>query len=98
MLTILLDHIHRHFRPLPQALRLITDGADVIFGTTELSSATAYNTASKIYGRFTIAGPKVFEIQHIGSLTAVDDGFGNGADVTFAAIAVYTEVKIWKVA
>ena len=76
----------------------ITDGADVIFGTTELSSATAYNTASKIYGRFTIAGPKVFEIQHIGSLTAVDDGFGNGADVTFAAIAVYTEVKIWKVA
>jgi hypothetical protein len=75
----------------------ITDTADTIVGTTESAgAANNSNGRSLVRGRFTIAGAKVFELQHRCSTTAATTGFGQGAG--FGVVEVYAEVLIRKVA
>ncbi len=74
----------------------ITDSADVIIGTSEGNNANVISTSSKVCGRFTIAGAKVFEIQHQNNGTVATVGFGQPSNLS--VVEVYTEVTIWKVA
>jgi hypothetical protein len=79
-------------------LRNITDSSDTLIGTAEFSQndfSTGY-TKSFVVGRFTIAGQKVFEIQHRCEQTVSNDGFGYKSN--FGDVEVYTNVMIWKVA
>lgn len=77
-------------------LRNITDTADTIIGTvgTSPTSTDSGDSASLIYGKFTIGGAKTFEIQHECTTTKATDGFGQPA--SFSVVEVYTEVRIWK--
>jgi len=75
----------------------ITDTADEIVGTSTNSSASGEgHESSMIFGRFTIAAQKVFEIQHQCLTTKATNGFGKPSN--FGVVEVYTEVMIWKVA
>lgn len=76
-------------------LRNITDSSDVILGTSELAINNGGN-CSRVMGRFTIAGAKVFELQHQCNTTAATSGFGSKSN--FSVIEVYSDVRIWKVA
>lgn len=78
-------------------LRNVTDGSDVIIGTSEYNVSTVQvQTRSFVLGRFTIAASKAFEIQHYASVTISTTGFGWASN--FSVVEVYTEVFIWKVA
>ena len=59
-------------------------------------SPSVIQTVSFLFGRFTIAAQKVFEIQHrVGNTSS-----GNGAGVasSYSVVEVFTNVMIWKVA
>lgn len=74
----------------------VTDGSDVLHGTVAATGGTeSKSSRSFVSGRFTIAGSKVFELQHRCSNTNNGDGFGAAA--TFSVVEVYADVKIWKV-
>jgi len=77
-------------------LRNITDGADTLIGTSERTNDLKAVTKSIIMGRFTIAAPKVFEVQHQCSATRNDDGFGVAANL--GASEIYTIAEFRKVA
>jgi hypothetical protein len=78
-------------------LRNITDSSDTLIGTSEFSQYFgAYTTTSFVTGRFTIASQKTFELQHRCETTLATNGLG--VDGGFSVTAVYTDVKIWKVA
>jgi len=75
----------------------ITDASDVIIGTSDKSGAAADYTQDRsiVSGRFTIAGVKVFELQHYGLTTRANNGLGTVC--TFGVVEVFAEVKIWKI-
>lgn len=76
-------------------LQNITDGTVTLIGTSEYSDNTLPSqTRSVIQGRFTIAGTKVFEIQHQCAVTKATNGLGIKANMTIAE--VYTVVEIIK--
>jgi hypothetical protein len=74
----------------------VTDAADTLIGTSEYcgSGSTQY-TKSRITGRFTIAGSKVFEVRHQCQTTKATDGFGNACN--FGVTEIYTVARFWKV-
>lgn len=77
----------------------ITDSADALIGTTGAIGLTAVGQSdvrSFIRGRITIAGSKVFEVQHQMSNTMTTTGFGTPSG--FSVIEVYTQIKITKIA
>lgn len=74
-------------------LRNVTDGADVLIGSTSYGPASGGQHDSIVQGRFTIAAAKAFEIQHQSQLTQAANGFGDAASF---ATEVYTEVQIWR--
>jgi hypothetical protein len=75
-------------------LRNTTDNSDTLIGSS--ASVVNFNTLdSTVIGRFTIAGVKVFELQHRSSTTRATTGFGRSAG--FSVVEVYSEVEIWKV-
>lgn len=79
-------------------LRNITDGTTTLVGTSEnnITASTGDTmTRSHINGRFTIAGTKVFEIQHRCDNTVNGDGFGRASG--YSEVEIYTDVMIWKV-
>lgn len=74
----------------------ITDSADVLLGTSEVSGVTATNgatTRSIITGRFTIAASKSLEVQHQCGTTRATDGFGHAGSIQ---TEIYTIVELWK--
>lgn len=71
----------------------ITDTIAYI-GTSAFTTGVDVTTSSWVEGRFTIAAPKVFEVQHQSSQTRATDGFG--AATGFAVNCVYTEIELWK--
>lgn len=77
-------------------LQNITDGTTILVGTSESTTSATVNdqTRSFIVGRFTLAAPKVLEVQHRSSATRAGDGFG--AACGFGVVEVYTEVELWK--
>ncbi len=87
--------VHRHKIKLVN----ITDGADVLNGTTENSSDPSdidkVQTRSVARGVFTLADPKTFEVQHRCSDSLSNKGFGYADD--FGVIEVFAEVFIEKI-
>lgn len=79
-------------------LRNITDSSDTLIGTSEFTSTVTQvvTTPSTVAGQFTIAGAKVFEIQHRCETTKATNGYGVASNL--GGSEVYTVVEIWKVA
>jgi hypothetical protein len=81
-------------------LRNVTDSTDTLFGICQGGSSgdglNFFTSISVVEGRFTIAGTKVFELQHRSTATGSSSGFGKA--VSFGDIEVYSNVLIWKVA
>lgn len=77
-------------------LQNITDGTTELIGSSEYTGSTdIVSNRSRIQGRFTIAGSKVFEVQHRCSTTRSTSGFGVAASL---GTEVYTIVEMRKVA
>lgn len=77
-------------------LRNISDTATELVGTSETCGGTVDTvTPSIVRGQFTIAGAKIFEIQHICETTKTTDGFGRAG--SFGVGEVYTDVLIWEI-
>lgn len=75
-------------------LRNITDSTDTLIGSSENTQGNA-QTSSRVCGTFTIAGSKVFEIQHQGTATSTSNGFGMAS--SFSVVEVYTQVMLTKI-
>lgn len=77
-------------------LRNVTDGTDLIIGTSERSGAAdSVATRSGVRGRFTLAAQKTLELQHRCVTTKSTNGFGEPA--AFGDNEVYAEAMIWRV-
>jgi len=76
-------------------LRNITDGTTTIIGTSENSIIDA-GTNSLIIGKFTIAAPKLFELQHWCTVTKNTTGFGQPTST--GENEIYATVQLIKVA
>lgn len=64
-------------------------------GSSEFTATSGGATSrSVVSGRFTIAGSKVFEVQHRCGTTKATDGLGVANN--FAVVEVYAEVEFWK--
>ena len=76
----------------------VTDAAALAIGSTSFSTTPApgIQTDSVIAHRFTLSGTKVIELQHQCATTSATYGLGISTD--FAAVSVYSDVQIWKVA
>lgn len=78
-------------------LRNITDGSTTLVGGSfEQGTGSGQTTMATVFGRFTIAAPKVFEVQHRCQTTGTTTGFGSAA--TFDEVEVYTTIRLRKVA
>jgi hypothetical protein len=75
----------------------ITGTADLLLGSSAFTAGTGDGdmTDSIITGQFTLAVQSVLEIQHQGSATQADSGFGFG---TTWGNGVFTVAEFWKVA
>lgn len=78
----------------------ITDSSDTLLGTNERSAFSSVtdgsSTRSIIFGIFTIASSKVFEIQHRCQNSQTTTGFGTAS--SFGVNEIYTIVELWKLA
>lgn len=74
-------------------LRNMTDGADLLLGTSEFAG-TAAQTTSVIVGRIDLPTQKVLEVQHRCETTAATDGFGRASN--FSVTEVYTVAEFWR--
>jgi len=72
----------------------ITDAQVTVVGSSEyaIDSGNSGSSPSNIKGEFTIASPKIFEIQHRVSVTVATFGFGYPSN--FSLDEIYTSVKI----
>lgn len=78
-------------------LRNITDATTLLVGTSgDLKSGERDSSYSHIVGIFTLAAPKVLEVQHQCSNTRATDGFGKAAG--FGENEIYTVVELVKLA
>ena len=73
----------------------VTDSAIALLGQSSIVEAANTTTQSRIRGRFTISGTKVFEIRHYTINARSVYGFGDY--VTDGQTQIYTEVIIEKV-
>ena len=76
----------------------ITDTADTLIGSSQNPGLNAQTDAT-VQGRFTIAGAKVFELQHACEVTGSTNGFGIASDWSGSPTSVtevYAEVLIYK--
>ena len=75
-----------------------TDASNTLIGSSSYADTT-YQVAndSVLFGRFTIAAQKVFELKH--SIQVSRGGNGLGVETNLSGVVeVYAEVLIWKVA
>lgn len=78
------------------ALFNVTDASFTITGDNGANDTTiGWVAKNLVRGRFTIAAPKAFELQHICTSTQATQGFGAAA--SSGLVEVYAEVLIWKV-
>lgn len=77
-------------------LRNITDGTDILYGTSESSdNAGAYAaTSSVISGFIDLTTPKLLEVQHRCEITSTTVGFGT--ETNFGVPEIYTVAEFWK--
>ena len=74
-------------------LRNMTDGTDLLLGTSEFAG-TAAQTTSIVAGRIDLPTQKVVEVQHRCETTVATDGFGRASN--FAVTEVYTVAEFWR--
>jgi hypothetical protein len=75
-------------------LQNVTDDVTVLTGQSEYNAVTAESaTICTIIGRFAIAAPKTFEVQHICYQTVADVGLGVGGGY---AVETFTVVELLK--
>lgn len=74
-------------------LRNMTDGTDLLLGTSEFAG-TAAQTMSVIIGRIDLSSQKVIEVQHRCETTVATDGFGRASN--FSVTEVYTVAEFWR--
>ena len=81
-------------------LRNVTDGANVLTGTSEFSGAGDVNaTRGFIRGRFTLDALKMLELQYQCSVAQASNGLGSNVGGLFAVDhETYSVVRIWKIA
>lgn len=75
----------------------LANTADSIYyyGSSEFTSQTILcTTVSHVSGRFTIAAPKTFSLQHYCQTTKTTNGFGQST--SFGVIEVYSQIEFWK--
>jgi hypothetical protein len=73
----------------------ITDSSETILGSVEQSVVTnGDQTRSMLEGVFTIAGTKVFELQHYAVTTAATNGFGAAGGITDEVYSIITIQKV----
>lgn len=78
-------------------LRNITDSVTTLVGSSmEQGTGSGQTTMAVVTGRFTIAAPKVFEVQHRCAATGTTTGFGSAN--SFGEVEVYTIARFRKVA
>jgi hypothetical protein len=77
----------------------VTDGTGV-YGTTEYSNSSGafVTNRSIVYAILTLAGTKVFQLQHRCQTTRAFYGFGQGNLASFGGVCVYSAVTITKLA
>lgn len=76
-------------------LQNITDTSTVAIGSVEYAASSTVTSASWLTATFTIAGTKVFELQHYSSGTGTTTGFGRAYSAP-GVVEVYAEVLITK--
>lgn len=72
----------------------VTDATTAVYGISSYCNAQNVNFAH-LYGEFTLAGQKTFELQHRVSVSQSGDGAGVGAG--FADVERFAVVELWKV-
>lgn len=71
----------------------VTDAVNIFIGSNQFNPAST-QIPSFIEGRFTIAAPKVLELQHRCTATLANVGFGIASN--FSVIEVYSCIEFWK--
>jgi hypothetical protein len=71
-----------------------TDTAAVLYGMNAFATTSNNATPATVRGLFSIAGTKLFELQHQCGTTASTTGFG--FPCTFGVTEVYADAIIWK--
>lgn len=76
-------------------LRNITDSSDLIIGLSHHITSTAVtSSAALLRGKFTIAAPKIIELQHRCTLTRTNNGFGVASN--YGVIEIYSSIELLK--
>ena len=76
----------------------ITDSSVALLGDSAYADSTYAGTeGSSVYGVFTIAGQKTFELQHACSTTRNGDGFGVGLNNLQSVDVIFSQVRIAKI-
>lgn len=77
-------------------LRNVTDGSDLLYGTSEYAGSTgAYGqSVSIITGWLDLTSPKLLEVQHRCETTLATNGFGVPSG--FGVPEIYTVAEFWK--
>lgn len=78
-------------------LQNITDGTTLVTGQVARDGAAGAEAGSiaVLVGQFTIAAQKVIELQHRGTQTSTNNGFGVRCNFT---TEIYASIELWKVA
>lgn len=78
-------------------LQNVTAGVTLLFGTSQSSSANeSAVTRSHFSGQIIVAAAQQLEVQHYGSTTRSNDGFG--VAVSSGISEIYSEIKAWRIA
>ena len=76
-------------------LRNITDGTDLVIGSNAYAAPAGSDSGeSFLEGHFTLAAPKILELQHRCQITGNSTGFGNACNL--GVIEVYATIEFWK--
>jgi hypothetical protein len=76
-------------------LRNVTDSTTAVVGMSAYTTTTDVgNQLTELFGRFTIAGTKTFELQYRVFSTSSTTGLGTALDL--GEVEVFTELEIWR--
>ena len=77
----------------------ITDNLTALNGSSESNSSSNVQTRSFLSGRFTIASAKQFRLEHYITVNSgSSSAFGLSTNAVNAGPAIFSDLKIWKVA
>ena len=80
-------------------IRDTTNSATLLLGETmrePTGTGNSSNQLAPVWGRFTLSGTAVIELQHWCANTTATTGFGEGFDID-STVEIFAVVRIWKV-